>query len=100
LGCTVGELEARLSSSEFSEWLAYNDLEPIGPQRADLNAGLIASVIANVGLRPKHLYSAADFMPVYDRPDPKPEEHWRQQQAAFKTLMAAQKKNKAERRKK
>lgn len=46
--------------------MAYYTLEPWGPERADLNAGIIAAMIANVnrghGSKP---VSPADLMPKY-----------------------------------
>jgi hypothetical protein len=87
-------LSGRISALEFDEWLAYNTLEPIGAQRADLNAGIIASVIANVNRdarKRKEPFTAKDFMPEYDRePGGEPVEKWRQQKAAMKALQAAQ----------
>jgi hypothetical protein len=85
-----------LSASEFAEWLAYNAIDPIGPERADLNAGIIASVIANVNRDPRKqmtAYTAADFMPNYDRVEPKQAEPWRAQKSAMMALMAQQKRN-------
>jgi hypothetical protein len=46
LGCTVEELLNRVSSAELTEWMAYARLEPFGPHREDLRAGVIASVMA------------------------------------------------------
>lgn len=36
LGCTVAELEQRLSSSELTEWVALAWLDPWGEYRADV----------------------------------------------------------------
>lgn len=82
----------RLSALEFEEWLAYNAIDPIGLERADAAAGIVASVIANVNRDPKKKpdpFTAADFMPRYDRKrsDVPPESKWQQQKAAFKALM-------------
>jgi hypothetical protein len=33
---------------ELAEWAAYYQCEPFGEERADLRAGIVASVIANV----------------------------------------------------
>ncbi|WP_264765426.1 DUF4035 domain-containing protein [Moraxella catarrhalis] len=43
LGKTVGELEATMSASELSEWLAYDRLDPIGGYRGDIQAATIAA---------------------------------------------------------
>ena len=45
---TVRELLARIDSKELSEWMAYYELNPFGTVRDDLQAGIIASTIANV----------------------------------------------------
>ena len=47
LGATVAELQQRMSSAEFTEWKAYQMLEPFGEWRADVRAALVSSVIAN-----------------------------------------------------
>lgn len=74
LGCTIRELEARMSSREFSEWIAYSGIEPWGEDRADLRAGILASLTANInrgkGAKP---FRPSDFMP-YRNHDKKAEE--------------------------
>ena len=42
----MGELLARISSRELTEWIAYANVEPFGEDRADIRAALIAAVIA------------------------------------------------------
>jgi hypothetical protein len=56
--------------------MAYYSVEPWGPERADLNAGIIASTLANVhrdSKRRPEPFTAAEFMPKYG-PEPEPEE--------------------------
>lgn len=48
MGMPVAEAQARISSAEFAEWMAYAELEPFGQGREDVRAGVIASLIANV----------------------------------------------------
>ncbi len=62
----MGEIEGRMSSAEYAEWIAFMGLEPIGEVRADLRAGIVASTIANVnrGKRQKP-FKPADFMPDF-----------------------------------
>lgn len=65
---TVGELLARISSRELSEWAAYYELEPWGEERADLRAGIVASTMANTARDPKKRqkpYRANEFMPQF-----------------------------------
>ena len=47
LGMTVSELDSRMSSREFTEWMVYAQIEPFGPVRQDYHASLISTVIAN-----------------------------------------------------
>lgn len=74
LGCTIRELQARMDSREFSEWMAYYGIEPWGEDRADLRSGILASITANIN-RKKNTkpYSPIDFMP-YRQHDKKAEE--------------------------
>jgi hypothetical protein len=54
LGRSVAELEngpRALSARELDEWLIFWQLEPWGPIRDNMHAGLIASTIANVNRR-------------------------------------------------
>jgi len=66
LGMTVAELSERMDSRELSEWMAYNNLEPFGEERADARSGIVAATIANVhrgkNTRP---YEPKDFMPKF-----------------------------------
>lgn len=65
---TVAELLGRISSRELSEWLAYAQVEPFGPERADLRAGIIAATVANAHRDKKKKarpYQAKDFTPRF-----------------------------------
>ena len=44
---TVSELDARMTSREFAEWMIYYQIEPFGPARQDYHAALISTVVAN-----------------------------------------------------
>ncbi len=50
-----------------AEWIAYNQLEPIGEERADLRAGIIASTVANVHRGKRKAFKASDFMPKFEQ---------------------------------
>ena len=67
---TVRELLARVDSRELSEWMAYYQLEPFGNVREDLQAGIVASTIANVN-RGKNdkAFQPSDFMPFMEKPE-------------------------------
>jgi len=63
---SVAKAQEQISSREFAEWIAYSTIEPFGEERADLRAGIIASVIANVNRGKGHApYKPRDFMPTF-----------------------------------
>ena len=69
MGCTVRELLARIDSRELSEWIEFNSVEPIS-YRGDLQAGIIASTIANVNRgKDTQPFHPIDFMPLLDKPE-------------------------------
>ena len=60
----------KLTSSQLSEWEAYDRLDPIGEWRADFHMAKMVSVITNLflqiyGEKGKELTSANDFMPKW-----------------------------------
>jgi len=61
---TVRELLNRIDSKELAEWSAFFSIEPFGYFRTDLQAGIIASTIANCN-RSKNSksFKPTDFMP-------------------------------------
>ncbi len=69
LGLSVRETQQRISSREFTEWVAFYELEPWGYEVDNYRAGLICATVANAmrGKRGKR-FSAADFMPKETRP--------------------------------
>ena len=67
---TVREMLARFDSKELSEWMAYYELNPFGTVRDDLQAGIIASTIANVNRgKSDKSFTPSDFMPYMDKPE-------------------------------
>ena len=54
-----------MSARRFAEWQAYCAIEPFGPPAAFWQAGLIASMLANVNRTKKSqkAFAAEDFMP-------------------------------------
>jgi hypothetical protein len=56
-----------MDSRELSEWMAYERIEPFGEMRADLRAGIVASVVANANRTRGDAFKPADFMPNFDR---------------------------------
>ena len=49
---TVGDLLARISSAEVTEWMAFDAIDPFGEPRADLRTGMICAVTANHSFAP------------------------------------------------
>lgn len=45
---SVRRVQEEVSSAEFAEWAAYYSLEPFGDRVADVRAGTITAVLANV----------------------------------------------------
>lgn len=65
-GVPVGELQERISSAEFTAWLAFFELEPWGYEIDNWRAGMICASTANTaGPKPgtRKPWTAADFMP-------------------------------------
>jgi hypothetical protein len=74
---TVREMLARIDSRELSEWQAYYALNPWGPERGDLQAGVIASTIANTASE-NGGYKPSDFMPDFAPAEPETEKTWQE----------------------
>lgn len=72
LGKTVRQLLTELDSKEITEWQAYDAITPIGPERGDVQAALVATVLVNVN-RAKDSAAAklTDFLLDWDtEPEP------------------------------
>lgn len=63
----MGELLARISSRELTEWMLYDHIEGLPDKRHDVRAGTIAATIVNVQPRRKgakrKALSPLDFFP-------------------------------------
>ena len=80
---TVRELLARIDSRELSEWQAYYGINPWGPERADLRAGVIASTTANC-MSERGGFKPSDFVPKYG---PQPEDEPKTPEQLKDTMM-------------
>lgn len=86
-----------IGSRELAEWQAFFGLRgPTGDQRADLRAGVVASVVANANRDPKRRrrpFAPRDFMPRFGEDEPEAKapqaQPWRQQLAMVELLNAA-----------
>ena len=84
---------AGMSSAEFTEWMAYDSIEPIGSWRDDARIALLCTLVASIASDPKkgHRPTPQDFMPWIpksedDEPDP---ELVRMQARMFKVALGA-----------
>ncbi len=68
-GLPPRELLRRLTARELAEFEELYRLDPWGPERGDLAAGIVASTIANVNRDPKRgePFRPSDFMAYVDR---------------------------------
>lgn len=46
MGCSVRELFARFDSAELATWRAFDLIQPIGGERGDWQAALVANTVA------------------------------------------------------
>lgn len=59
----MAEWQEEMSSKEFAEWMAYDCICPLEPERGDLQAAVIACVVANYLKGPKgKLRKVEDFL--------------------------------------
>ena len=66
MGMTVGELLARASSKELTQWMIFYQLEPFGTQANFLGHAITASTVANANRgKNQQAYEAEDFMPKF-----------------------------------
>ena len=59
----VTEAQQRITSSEFTEWQAFYNVEPFGDQRADLRSGIVACTIGSAFSDSDTQLAPSDFMP-------------------------------------
>lgn len=62
---SVRRCQDEIDSAEFSEWMAYDQIDPIGAEREDLRMGILASTVVHAQ-HPKARCCPADFMPKFD----------------------------------
>lgn len=67
LGRTVEELLDALSAAELMEWMAFDRLQPIGDERADVNQAIQTSVLVRMKAKKGARINAVDFLPGWSR---------------------------------
>jgi len=66
----VSELGKRVTSSELSEWIAWDRIQPFGEMREDLRAGMIAAPLLNIWIpKGKKRAKASDWIMEFDSVD-------------------------------
>ena len=63
---TVNQLAHSMSHLELTYWMAKQGFDPIGEERADLRAGIVAAATTNVHLKKQDRVTADNFMPYRD----------------------------------
>lgn len=61
----------QLTSSQLSEWEAYNSIDPVGEWRRDYMIASMMALIANINRDTKkkpEAYTHLDFMPEWSKP--------------------------------
>lgn len=73
-----------MSSSELSEWIAYEKVTgPLGAERGDIQAAIIATTVANVNAGKGRKAKVKDFIPQWDR---ERKQTWEEQLAMVEKL--------------
>ena len=81
----------------MTEWIAYNEIEPIGAFRQDYGFGLICSTMLNMarsvfGAKDKKEITPLDFIPWLDKPEvKKPKQTVEQMKAVLVSIARAAK---------
>lgn len=73
--------------SEFLDWIAYYELEPFGPERADWNAAMVAATVANANRDPKNrekAFTVKDF--IFKIEDKGQAADWQSMKARFQRV--------------
>lgn len=84
---SVGQLLTCVSSTELTEWIAYEKVAgPLGPARNDIQAAIIACTIANANAGRGRKSKVEDFIPEWDG---RPKQTWQEQLALVEKLNAA-----------
>lgn len=67
---TVGELLGRIDSQEFTRWMAFDKISPIGGKRLDALAASICATVANAAPHRKRGRAAkvSDYLIRWNKP--------------------------------
>lgn len=89
---SVRQAQKEITGNEFSEWIAYMELEPFGEERGDLRSAIVAMTMANAWRKKgARLFKPEDFMPDFDGSRRKAkrltDSNWRSQRAGMKAML-------------
>jgi len=62
-GCTVEDVQRRMSSAEFVQWCAFYSLEPWGWHSDNWRMSVVAATVANYSGHVKKAVKPSDFLP-------------------------------------
>lgn len=60
-GCTKREAQERCDSAEFTEWIAFDSLQPFGDYAQDVRDAMLIAAIKNQGGRRGKRFKVDDF---------------------------------------
>lgn len=88
-GCTRREAQERCDADEFTDWMAFDNLQPFGDYAQDIRDAMLMTIIANQSTRRGRRFKVSDFRLGID-PKPLPDrETLRQRVKAAFSAMAA-----------
>jgi len=90
MGATLQELNARMTSKEFSLWSALHQQQPRGVERDNYHSAIIATLIANTNAPKGKSFNVNDFM--HEDPEVKRERESRAFLARMRSLSTEVKK--------
>jgi len=68
---SVARAQAEIDSNAFSEWIAYQNIEPFSDTRIENMLAIIAAILANSQRTKGKPFSPDDFIPKYGEPPKK-----------------------------
>jgi len=79
---SVRQAQREITSAEFSEWLAYNQVQPWGPERQDWRFAQMCAILANCFDEKDH--EIDEFLPKFREQKPKSSEEIKQKMRMHK----------------
>ncbi len=67
---SVSQAQACINSTEFSEWVAFNNIEPFTVNKVEQMLAVVCSILANTHRKRNKPYGPEDFLPKRRNPNP------------------------------